>query len=697
MVIRARILALCILLVACGGDDNTTREVDANEVDSQTEVEVIDNSLVPGATALPGPAIRFSFARAAFFDAPVPSLDLIDGNGHPDLSKWPRDRGGFVDGLVQIAQGTDGASLAGAVFFSFDAALPAAIGDDIGAHLEALIVDVDATSSELGLVRKAALKYEVDGGPYGTTNMVSILPTQGLALRPKTRYAALLTRKDASATSPFGRSQALADLLAGHALPALGTNRVGVYVAALESARDKSAIDPTTIVGATVFTTADPVSELATYLAAAKAEPKPDYSGFTLSETFDRFCVYEKTITLPDYQHGEPPFMNAGEGTWRLAGGKPEVVRRAESRVFVTVPRSLPPAAGYPTVVFIRTGGGGDRPLIDRGLRAEAHGEPIVPTGTGPAMNLAAAGWAGITWDGPHGGARNPNGADEQFLMFNVTNPAGTRDNIRQTALEAVLVRDSLATITIDTSDCAGAGPGATFDDDQTAIMGHSMGGWIAPIAMANSPKFKTAILSGAGAGWIANIVYKKSPLDVRPLAETLIGYSAINRTLGDFDPALTLLQWAGEAADPQSYGKEAQTPQRNVLMIEGIVDTYILPPIANATALSLRLDLAGIAQDVNDERLAEYTPLVELLPLAGTHQISLPARDNRSGHTAVIVQALGDELEDGHEAMFQTPGPKRQYRCFLESLQAASIPTVVVAGDDEWAPCLPAAGGDRP
>lgn len=691
MVIRARVLFSLLLTASaagCGGSDDSTREVDANEIDATVEVEVVDDSLVPGATALPGPAIRFSFERAAFFDAPVPSLDLIDGNGHPDLSGWPRDRGGFVDGLVQIAQGTDGASLAGAIFFSFDAPLPEAVGNDIGAHLEAQIVDVDPDSDELGKVRVAALKYEVDGGPYGTTNMVSALPTQGLALRPKTRYAAVLTRKGAA--SEFGRSQPLADLLAGRALPALGTAKVAVYVAALESARDKAAIDPASIVGATVFTTADPVSELATYLTAAKAEPKPDLTGFTLSETFDRFCVYEKTVTLPDYQHGEPPFMNVGEGTWRLAGGKPEVVRRAISRVFVTVPRNLPPTAGYPTVVFIRTGGGGDRPLIDRGIRGEAHGEPIVPTGTGPAMNLAGAGWAGITWDGPHGGARNPNGGDEQFLMFNVTNPAGTRDNIRQTALEAVLIRDALGTITIDTSGCEGAGPSATFDDDQTAIMGHSMGGWIAPIAMANSPKFKTAILSGAGAGWIANIVYKKSPLDVRPLAEQLIGYSAIDRTLGDFDPALTLLQWAGEEADPQSYGKPAMTPQRNVLMIEGIVDTYILPPIANATALSLHLDLAGDANDAKDDRLDAFTPLIDLLPLAGTQQIPLPARDNRSGHTAVVVQAPGDELEDGHEAMFQTPGPKHQYRCFLESLQTASSPTVVIGGDDEWAPCDP-------
>jgi len=677
----------CLALLACGGDDTALRKTDANDVSDvgPDAPEVIDDSLVPGATAMAGPAIRFSFERATFFDAPVPALDLIDANGRPNLAAWPRERGGFVDGLVQIAQTTDGASLAGAAFFAFDAPLPEAVAAAVGSYIEARFVDIDPASSEVGSVRRAALKYEPDGGPYGTLNQLAMLPTQGLALRGKTRYVAVLTRSGSATT--FGRSQALADLLAGRAVAGLGA-RTAIFEKALREVRTLAGIDPAEVIGFTVFQTADPVSQLSEFLTAARLEPQPDLSGFTLSETFERFCVYATTITLPDYQHGDLPFANPGEGTWRHSGGKPELARRADSRVFVTLPRTPAPAAGYPTVVFIRTGGGGDRPLIDRGVRGVAHGDPIVPTGTGPAMNLAAAGWAGITWDGPHGGPRNPSGSDEQFLMFNVTNPAGTRDNIRQTALEAVLIRDALATLAIDASGCAGASPAASFDNEQTAVMGHSMGGWIAPIAMANSPQFKTAILSGAGAGWIANIVYKKSPLDVRPLAEQFIGYTRIGRTLDDFDPALTLLQWAGEAADPQSYGHVAQTPQRNVLMIEGIVDTYILPPIANATALSLRLDLAGDALDASDERLADFTPLVELLPLAGTRQVPLPLTDNRDGHTAAVVQARGDELEDGHEAMFQTPGPKRQYRCFLETLLASGVPTLVVAGDDEWAPC---------
>lgn len=663
----------------CATDAETISEV-------AVEVEVVDNSLVPGATALPGPAVRMGFSRTAFFDAPVPALDLIDPNGRPDLSGWPRERGGFVDNLILIAQTTDGASLAGAIYFSFDAALPEAIAADIGGNLDATIINVDGDSPELGKVHPATLKYEADGGPYGTTNMLTVLPIQGVAMQSATRYAVVLTSTELGST--FGRSQPLADLLAGRDVAGLAAD--ADYEAALRTARQHHGFDPAKVVGVTVFDTADATSELADFVRAAKREAAPDLRNFTLLEEHERFCVYTKTIEIPDYQHGALPFTNPGEGTFRTSGGTPQVARRAPSRVFVTIPRRAAPAAGYPTVVFIRTGGGGDRPLIDRGLRGEAHGDPIVPTGTGPAMNLAAAGWAGITWDGPHGGLRNPGNQDEQFLMFNVTNPAGTRDNIRQTALEAVLIAGYLGDLEIDTSACTDASPAATFDPEQVALMGHSMGGWVAPIAMANSPQFKHAILSGAGGSWIANIIYKKSPLDVRPLAEGILGYTGIGRTLGDHDPAVTLLQWAGEAADPQSYGHLAMTPQRNVLMIEGIVDTYIMPPIANTTALSLKLDLAGPALDEVDERLAEFTPLGDLLAYSGAAKIQLPAHDNRAGHTAVVVQAAGDAIEDGHEAMFQTPGPKHQYRCFLDSLNTESVPTVVAPSDDEWAACVP-------
>jgi len=132
-----------------------------------------------------------------------------------------------------------------------------------------------------------------------------------------------------------------------------------------------------------------------------------------------------------------------------------------------------------------------------------------------------------------------------------------------------------------------------------------------------------------------------------------------------------------------------AMRPGRNVLMIEGIADSHIPPPIANTTALALRLDLASEPLDQHDERLAAFTPLSDLLALVAAQTLTPPVTGNRPGHTAVVVQTRGDAIEDGHEAIFQTPGPKHQCRCWLDTLGRHGVPTLVApSADDEWAPC---------
>ena len=111
----------------------------------------------------------------------------------------------------------------------------------------------------------------------------------------------------------------------------------------------------------------------------------------------------------------------------------------------------------------------------------------------------------------------------------------------------------------------------------------------------------------------------------------------------------------------------------RQVLMEQGIVDGYILPNIANASSLAIPLDLAGTEHDTADDpRLAHQRPLGPLLPLVGRAPIALPASGNVATDggavTAVVVQHVEDGVEDGHEVLFQTDGPKHQYQCFLAS-----------------------------
>ncbi|MCS6900427.1 MAG: hypothetical protein RMJ98_12260, partial [Myxococcales bacterium] len=362
--------------------------------------------------------------------------------------------------------------------------------------------------------------------------------------------------------------------------------------------------------------------------------------------------------------------------------------REELANVVVTVPRGPMPSQGYPTVVFSRTGGGGDRPLVDRGPRA-TNGGPAIAPGTGPALGFAAVGWAGISIDGPHGGLRNVTGGDEQFLMFNVTNPEALRDNIRQSALELGLASRLLSDVLLDVSNCPGAGVNgkARLDASAPALMGHSMGATISPLTLAVEPRFRALLLSGAGGSWIENVIHKQKPLAVRGFLEIFLGVSP-GWKLHPHDPALSLLQWAGEPADPPVYGNaivERNDPP-HILMMQGIVDHYILPSIANATSLALRLDLGGDALDETTPEVASFRPLRSLLPLVGCSAVALPVGPTRGSAVALVTQHREDGIEDGHEVVFQTPGPKHQYRCFLRSLTLGNPSVPAPAAED--APC---------
>jgi hypothetical protein len=320
---------------------------------------------------------------------------------------------------------------------------------------------------------------------------------------------------------------------------------------------------------------------------------------------------------------------------------------------------------------------------------------------------------------------------------------------VRQSAAELALEAHILDTITIDVSNCPGAGPvGGTmakFDVQNEALMGHSMGATISPLALAFEPRFKGGLLSGAGGSLIQNVMYKLEPLAVLGLVGDLVGVPpTAGYTLNEHDPLLSMIQWACEPSDPPIYARRITLepedgPARNVLMMQGIVDHYIMPPIANAVSLAMGLQLAGAELDDTTANAPNYVltqcgcdssgpcvnsctnecndatkfvmagsacatclgaaiadksstcvpvsalaPVGTLQPLVGASAASLPVTANLTTKmgkvTAVLTQNQGDGTEDGHEVAFQTDGPKHQYGCFLKSLLTGT-PTVPTPG----------------
>jgi hypothetical protein len=633
--------------------------------------------------------IAMSFARAgSLYDAPFPSDDLRRDDGTIDLSKLPNPAN--IDLVEQlralVERDARGFALAGAVFFRASGALdPSSLPDaarSVAADAPAFLVGLDAGPDFLRRIPVDAA-FAADGGPFGDRNLLSLLPVQGLPLRPHTRYAAVVTR---AVRDAHGRPLARASSLSAPSTPAAYRDALATLA---------PLVAPADIAGLAVFTTDDPTAAFAVVrddaLAAHPMTPPP--SAPALGDVYDDYCVFGATIGTPQYQSGTSPYQTSG-GDWRFdAAGHPLFDHMETARIVFTIPRRAMPAVGWPTVVFVRTGGGGDDPLVDRGPAADpTFMTPVVP-GTGPAMHFARVGFAGVQIDGPIGGIRNTTNGDEDLLIFNVLNAAALRDNVRQSAMELSLLARMLPSIAFDASGCPGAAATARFDGAHLALMGHSMGAWIAPLTLAYEPAYGAAVLSGAGGSYIANVMDKLKPLQVRPYAEIILGYNLDGRALDAHDPALTLFQWAAEPSDPQAYGRRivrepaAGESPRSVLMLQGIVDHYILPSIANATSLALGLDAAGAMYDGDnaEEQSLGQTPLAARLPLAGRSALSLPAAGNVAPSvTALVVQHPGDAIEDGHEVVFQTDAPKHQYRCFLHSWLAGapSVPPDGAADD---------------
>jgi len=659
---------------------------------------------VPGTfQEIPGTQVRMDFRRAGgFYSAPFPSEDLRRENGSVDLAGFPNPDGNwFVRKVLSILERDgNGFGLTSAVYFSLTAPLSPDRLPGLAGSLEAgspvFLVDVDPASPDRGRRVPLDVRFLEDGGPFGAPNLLCLLPLQGVPLRPGTAYAAVVLRSLADrAGSPLGVSLPLARILSGARPDGMPPAALDAYRRAAERLRE-TGTPLERVAGLAVFTTGDPVSDLARFRDAALSLPLPEPAGpFVPGEVFDDYCVYETTLPMPVYQAGKPPYLFSGGGWTEDAAGEPVVQAVEQARMVLTLPRAPMPAPGFPVVLFSRTGAGGDRPLVDRGRRAEPGGPPVAP-GSGPALEFARAGFAAASVDGPHGGLRNVTGADEQFLVFNFLNPLALRDNVRQSALELVLQARVLERLAVEVEEGACPGLGTPdggpvrLDASRLALMGHSMGATILQPALWAEPRFRAAILSGAGGSYLANLIYKKSPLDVKPLAELILGYPFQGRELSEHDPVSSLVQWASEPADPPVYNPFlAARPEGrpHILMLQGIVDTYIPPPVANPSSLSLGLDLAGAALDEGHPDLQDVRPLRQLLPFSGGSHIGLPAAGNRTAAgggavTAVVVQHPEDGVEDGHEVVFQTEPPKRQYRAFLESFAAGRAPEVPAAGD---------------
>jgi hypothetical protein len=401
--IRGRMALLALLAFdPCGGTSSTTTHY-------------------PPADASTGASsktqVNMTFARAGkWLTAPFPSDDLRAADGKVDLSAFPNPQKLSIIGQLKglIAEG-HGFAQDGGVFFSLTgpldkSALPS-LDASVGAASTVFLMSVDATAPDYLERSPVTVYFTADGGPYGAPNMLSVVPLQGRPLRPGTTYAAVVLRTLGDVKGlPLEVSTSMSALAQGKTPAGMSSSAAAEYTSAL-AALAKAHVKAADVAGLSVFTTDTELEQFQKVKDAMLSLPLPKPTvAWTLTDTFPTYCVYQTTIGMPDYQGGTPPFDATG-GEWTFdAAGKPIVQRVEPSYLFATVPRTAMPKGGFPTSVFIRTGAGGNRPLVDRG-RADSMtysmGGAAVTPGTGPALYFAREGFAGLEVDGPLGGLRN--------------------------------------------------------------------------------------------------------------------------------------------------------------------------------------------------------------------------------------------------------------------------------------------------
>ncbi|HZU82680.1 MAG TPA: alpha/beta hydrolase, partial [Polyangiaceae bacterium] len=243
---------------------------------------------------------------------------------------------------------------------------------------------------------------------------------------------------------------------------------------------------------------------------------------------------------------------------------------------------------------------------------------------------------------------------------------------------------------------------GATFDHERTALMGHSMGATVAPLALHLQPRYRAVVLSGANGSYIENILAKELP---SPLAAQLEQLFGLDYCLDEFSLLSSLFQWAEEPSDPVVYepalfadvvhplaaGAKKRRPP-DVLMIQGIGDHYIPPPVANVSSMGLRLSLVG--PELDNDRPTRCTsdpeaaiprcgggarypvaPVLPLLKYVGKGASPYPdhgpvLRPPHDDGIRGLVQYNRDAScrQDGHEVAYEIAQARWQYRCFLAS-----------------------------
>jgi dienelactone hydrolase len=330
--------------------------------------------------------------------------------------------------------------------------------------------------------------------------------------------------------------------------------------------------------------------------------------------------------------------------TFQLDGSGTPMVQSIDAiPVTFVLPKSQPPAAGFPVVIFGHGLGGSRHAMLNLAEPLTAAGYAVVAIdmwGHGSrfagdmdlANNLGTK--PGFTGDPS---LRDGFGDDPGYAAYidffeGFLNVAAIRDSIRQSALDF----SRLATLLQQPLDLSamsapfGAAP--KLDPAHVAYLGESFGTIVGTDLAALEPSIDLFVLDVPGGGLLDQILPGSATIGTLavPLIEQI--YRASGRA-DRFHPLLSMMQAVFDGADPLTFAPHVLSSRfsiagrnlspRNVVCIEVIGDEIMANTGTNALAYAFNLDV--------------LTP--DLDPPAALVELPSPIAGNRNGQTAVLVQ----------------------------------------------------------
>jgi hypothetical protein len=217
------------------------------------------------------------------------------------------------------------------------------------------------------------------------------------------------------------------------------------------------------------------------------------------------------------------------------------------------------------------------------------------------------------------------------------------------------------------------------INGNRVVFFGHSQGATQGSLMLPYA-SFPGAVLSGNGAGLRYSLLTKTAPVDIARSLPIVLWDPATDGSLemGEWHPALSLIQQWSDAADPYNFAEIAalrpepdQTPH-HIFQTYGIDDSYSPPLTLFAYALAAGLENAPLPVGVDpdaDNRNDLLPPEEEAL--SGNRTIQGEA------YTLALRQYEPASNSDGHFVVFDVAEANQDVAEFLFALGERETPSV--------------------